>query len=97
MPETYFGGYDLTRLYSAGAITLYSKMMSTLSGMGTPIYPHHPLQCGDENWKQVELDEDGMRCPHASVGILDDKLQAAINFSITELIMELVREKYGDR
>lgn len=88
-----YGGYDLSRMYPANhttGTTLYSKLIATVSGLGMGVYPHHPLQC--HILASQELDDDGLRCKHAAVDILEEKLQAAITYSIAELLLEIARE-----
>lgn len=89
MPYEY-GGYDLSRIYHptrVPGVTIYTTLMAHIGGCGSPVYPHHPLACNDDStW---DLNEDGMACKHASVPMTEERLQAAINFSIATLIIEL--------
>lgn len=54
------------------------------------MFPHHPLQCPDPStwaWNG----EDEFACKHKSVPTTDEKLQAAINYSISTLLIDLAR------
>lgn len=95
MPDSYnFGGYDLSRLMGApsGPTTdLYPTLIANIAGVGTPCVPHHPIQCIEPSTWAWNGD-DSFSCKHATVPLDDEKLQAAINFSIASLLLELARD-----
>lgn len=54
---------------------------------------HHPITCGPG---VLTLEEDGaMTCEHAVASANCNRNQDCINTSISILLFELVREKYG--
>lgn len=83
-----FGGYDLSQMMINDRPTVFNTLVAHVSGMGSPVYPHHPLNCNEPATWDWNGDDD-MACKHASVPITDEKLQAAIHYSVACLLIEL--------
>lgn len=71
--------------------TIYSSLMATVSGTGQAMYPHHPLQCPEPSTWAWNGDDE-FACKHKSVPTTDEKLQAAINYSISSLLIDMARD-----
>lgn len=76
----------LPRTNVSDGMTIYSKLCATVNGLGEPQFPHHPLNCNEPStW---DINEETFSCKHKTVPIGDEKTQAAIVYSIAELIIE---------
>lgn len=87
MPEYNFGGLVVTQ----PTPSIYSTMMAHISGVGEPIFPHHPIQCPDSSTWEWNGDDD-FSCKHKAVPVTDEKLQAAVTFSLAAMIIEEARK-----
>lgn len=71
-----------------GTINLQATLSAASPTLDVP-KPHHPITCHDE----LELDDDGFRCPHAGVPADDERTQSCLDHSIAILLIELLVER----
>lgn len=74
-------GINLQATVSASSSSVHSEVAGK----------HHPITCTDE----LELDDDGLRCPHASVPAADQRTQDCVDHSVAILLFELARARFG--
>lgn len=79
-------------LYNTAGINLQATLSASSAGGDSPVQgKHHPITCPEE----LELDEDGLRCPHASVPADDERTLACVDHTVAILLIELAVARYG--
>ena len=79
-------------LNTTAGINLQATLSASSSGLDSPVSgKHHPITCTDE----LELDEDGLRCPHTSVPGDDARTQGCVDHSVAILLIELAVARFG--
>lgn len=79
-------------LNGTAGINLQSTLSGASSAVGSVVDgKHHPITCADE----LEFDDDGLRCPHASVPADDQRTQDCVDHSVAILLLELARQRFG--
>lgn len=67
-----------------GMVNLQASLASQTWGP-EEVFPHHPIMCLD----RLELDEDGLRCPHAGTSLTQRRTVECLNYSIALLLIEI--------
>jgi len=90
--RSFLGGVDLSAFLplTAQGNSLYGRIISNTAGCGGYVSPHHPIQC-----EGMAYTDEGLECPHVKVPMLDERLQAALNISVCELLIEFAHDFKG--
>lgn len=75
----------------SGTLQLQATLAAGSCGMDNP-KPHHPITC---HGGELELDEDGFRCPHAAVPADDERTRSCIDQSVAILLFEVLARREG--
>ena len=79
-------------LNNTTGINLQATLSASSSSANSQVCgKHHPITCGDE----LEFDEDGLRCPHASVPADDQRTAECVDHSVAILLIELAVSRFG--
>lgn len=76
------GGVNLQATLSASSSSAHSEVAGK----------HHPITC---TAAELEFDEDGLRCPHASAPAGDQRTQDCVDHSVAILLIEMAVARFG--
>jgi hypothetical protein len=80
-------------LTNTTGINLQATLSASSSGtISEVVGHHHPITCTSG---ELELDEDGLRCPHASVPADDPRTQECVDHSVAILLIEVAVARFG--